>query len=62
MDRPIFDKLSFILTLFVFIGSFVLFGTQSADWSGSLFAAFIASGLFWISYVIVRWLVLALKK
>jgi len=62
MDHPLFDRPSIILTIAVLIVSFIVFGTQSADWTGSFFAALMAAGLFWISYIIIRWMVLALRK
>lgn len=62
MDHPLFDRTSIIFTIAVLIVSFIVFATQSADLMGSFFAALMAAGLFWISYIILRWMVLALRK
>lgn len=62
MDQPLFDRQSIILTIAVLIASFFLFGTLSGSWGESLFAASIAAGMFWMSYIVIRWFVLALRK
>jgi hypothetical protein len=62
MDHSLFDRLGTTLTTSVFIASILLFGTQTGEWGQSLFAALMAAGLFWISYVVIRWVVLALRK
>lgn len=62
MDRPLVDKMSFILTLAVLIFSFILFSSETGFVFGSILAALIAAGTFWVAYVLVRWLILALRK
>jgi hypothetical protein len=57
----VFDRLGLLIALTVFIFSVFLFTYQTGDLYGSLAAGLIASGLCWVTYVVLRWLTLAVK-
>ena len=58
----LFDYRGFIIAVSVFIAGFILFFRDTKEPMGSMSAAAILSGLTWVTYVIIRWMVLATKK
>ena len=63
MDSEKFiDKTSYIVTIISLILSFLLFYSDTLEGMKSLGAAVLFAGLVWISYIMVRWLILALRK
>lgn len=60
--NKIVDSTGFIVAGISGIFSLLLFYRNTDSFWGSLGAAIIAAGLIWLSYVIMRLLVLALKK
>lgn len=61
-DFPVFDTVGVIVALSTLIFSQFLFWSYTGEFVGSFAAAVIASFLVWISYVILKWLVLAFKR
>lgn len=55
------DRNSFYVALAVFVLSWALFYYQTHFLLNSLFAALIAAACVWATYVLLRWLYLALK-
>ncbi len=55
------DKTSFILALAALLFTWVFFYLETALFFKSFFAALIAAAFVWVSYVLLRWLVLAIK-
>lgn len=53
------DKYSFVFAAATFLFGALLFFSQTDDMIGSLAAAFLAAGLAWIAYVLMRWLILS---
>lgn len=62
MQPEIFDKYSLYFSAAVLVFSLLLFFYLSGVFLSSLGAAFLAALLGWITYAIMRWLFLALKK
>ncbi|MBS4168477.1 hypothetical protein [Parachlamydia sp. AcF125] len=60
--NPAIDQASYIFAGIMLIVSFYLFYNDTQLFWKSLFAALLAASLFWVSYVLVRWLFLALKR
>ncbi len=56
------DKQGLIFAALVLVFSFLLFLSDTNEFMGSLAAAVLAAGLAWASYVIIRWLIMALRK
>lgn len=56
------SKQSIIFASLVLIFSFLLFVSDTGKFLGSLAAAILAAGLAWVSYVIISWLVMAIRK
>ncbi|CCB86317.1 MULTISPECIES: hypothetical protein [Parachlamydia] len=61
-DSPLINQTSYIFAGIMLIFSFYLFYNDTQLFWKSLFAALLAAFLFWFSYVLVRWLFLALKR
>lgn len=63
MDRSQFiDKISYYIALVTLILSFILFFSDTLEFMKSFAAAIMVAALVWVSYVMIRWLVLALRK
>lgn len=60
--KEIVNQTSYIFAAIMLVFSFFLFYNDTHLLWKSFFAAILAAGLFWISYVLVRWLILALRK
>lgn len=56
------DKQGLIFAALVLVFSFLLFLSDTNELMGSLAAALMAAGLAWVSYVIIRWLIMAMRK
>lgn len=56
------DKNGFIFAALVLIFSFLLFLSDTNKLMGSFAAALLAAALAWLSYVVIRWLIMALRK
>lgn len=54
------DKGAWIVALLTFIFSWWWFAMDTSMWSKSLFASLLSSGLAFSTYVLVRWLILAI--
>ncbi len=57
-----FNYTGFIIAISVLLAGFILFFRDTGEPVGSLGAAALLSGLTWITYVIIRWMVIASKK
>jgi len=57
--NDIFDYRGFIIAISVFIAGFILFLRDTKEPMGSFSAAAILAALTWVTYVIIRWMVLA---
>lgn len=57
-----FNYPGFIIAVSVLLLGFILFVRDTGEWLGSFSAAAMLAGLVWISYVIIRWMVLAARK
>ncbi len=63
MNREhLLDRLGFILTGIFFIFSLILFFNYTKAFIGSCVAALLAAALFWVSYVLIRLVVLAFRN
>lgn len=63
MDKlKIVDKTSYIVAGIALVFGFVLFFSDTWEFMKSLSAAFLLGGLVWVSYIMVRWLILAIRK
>lgn len=60
--NDIFNYPGLVISIAVWIAGFIIFFRDTGEWIGSFSAAALLAGLFWVSYVIVRWLVMAFKK
>lgn len=56
------DPKSYFFSLVVLILSWLLFAWETGEVLGTLFAAILTAGLFWVGYMLVRWVVLTLKR
>lgn len=61
MTPKLIDTGSFIFAGISFIGSFLIVYSETQQLLGSIAAAVLTAALCWVSYVLVRWLILALK-
>lgn len=62
MQQKLVDLMSFIFAGVIFLITLIVFYSDSGAFLGSLIAAIISGALAWISYVLTRWLALALRK
>lgn len=60
--RDLFESKGVLVALVVWIVGFYLFVGDTGEWMSSFAAAGMLAGLVWVSYVIIRWLVLATRK
>lgn len=60
-DR-IFEPIGYAIALISFLFSWLFFYSSNAAFIGSFAAALMAAGLFWVSYIIIRIFVLAIRK
>jgi hypothetical protein len=60
-NKKIIEPIGFIVAAATALFSLLLFYSDTSSFWGSLFAALIASGLTWISYIILRWILLAVR-
>jgi len=58
-DFVFFDKWGGILTVVTLIICATIFFNDTGDLIASIFAAVMAAGLFWMTYIILKWLILA---
>lgn len=61
MQKKVIEPIGFIIAALTLLFSFFLFHHDSSDTSGSIFAALIAAGLAWSTYIILRWFYLAIR-
>lgn len=57
-----FDRLGMIIAGSTLIFSLILFFLQNGEFFGSLAAALLATGLVWITYIILAWVFYAAHK
>ncbi len=62
MQTIIIDKFSYLVGIFTFFIGLVLFYQDTGLFWGSFAAAVLTGMLCWVSYVLTRWLVLAIWK
>lgn len=55
------DKFSYVLAAASLLASFYIFFQQTGQLGGSIIAAVITAGLIWVTYLMLRWLLLANK-
>lgn len=55
------DKFSYVLGLATLLASFFIFYKQTGLVGGSIIAAVMTAGLVWVTYLMLRWLLLANK-
>ena len=53
------DKFSYVLAGATLLASFYIFFNQTGQMAGSIYAALITGGLVWVTYIMLRWLLLA---
>lgn len=58
----IIDKMSYIVSFTALILGFILFFYDTFEFAKSFGAAVLLAGLVWISYIMVRLLILAFRK
>lgn len=56
------DKMSYIVSIIALVFGFILFFSDTWEFMKSFAAAVLLAALVWISYIMIRWLVLALRK
>lgn len=56
------DKTSYIVSGISLVLSFILFFSDTFEFAKSLVAAILLAALVWVSYIMIRWLILALRK
>jgi hypothetical protein len=56
-----FDYPGLVIAAAVWISGFIIFVRDTGEWFGSMSAAAILAALVWISYVIMRWMMKAVK-
>jgi hypothetical protein len=56
------DRNSFIVAGAVFAATFLLFYQYTGEFAKCIGAALITAGLVWISYIVLRWMYLAIKS
>lgn len=61
-NKNLIDKTSFAVAGITFLFGLILFYHDTNKFFGSLTAAVLASALMWVAYVLIRWLILALRK
>lgn len=62
MENPkLVDLFSYAFAVLILILGFFLFYSQTNEFTGSLGAAVLAAALAWVSYILMRWLILSLK-
>lgn len=59
MEGRFVDKFSYMLAVAVLLASFYIFFHQTGQLAGSIWAALMTAGLVWVTYLMLRWLVLA---
>ena len=63
MDKQkLFEPTGYLVALTTLIFSWILFYSQNGVFLGSFFAALLAAGLFWITYVMLRLVWFTFKK
>lgn len=60
--RQAMERTSLIIAGVTLVFSFFLFFSQSDMFVGSLFAALMSAGLAWLTYVVIKMIVLAFTK
>jgi hypothetical protein len=58
----VIEPFGFILAAAVALFSLILFYSDNQEFLGSFYAALMASGLTWVTYIILRWVLLAFRK
>lgn len=58
----IIEPTGFIVAIATAIFSLILFYSQTQMFFGSVMAALIASALCWVTYIILRWVILAFRE
>jgi len=56
------DRLSYIIALITLIGTWLFFFIQTNEFLSSLTAGILTALLVWMSYVIMRWLILSFRE
>lgn len=62
MDSNIIDKMSYIVAGITAVLGFILFFSDTLEFMKSLAAAIMLGALVWASYIMIRWLILAIRK
>lgn len=63
MDQsPLVDRSSYIVAGVIFVITFLLFFKDTGEFAKCIGAALITAALTWISYIVIRWLVLAINS
>lgn len=58
----IIEPFGLVLAFAALVFSFFFFTSDNSEPMGSLVAAILTAGLVWVTYVLLRWLVLALRR
>lgn len=58
----IIEPIGFILAGITLVFSLFLFYSDTTQFMGSLMAALLAAALVWVTYIILRWVLLAIRK
>ncbi len=59
--NKIIEPIGFVVAFLSLVLSFFLFSSDTAQPMGSLAAALMTAGLVWITYIILRWVLLAMR-
>lgn len=60
--EKMFERTGLIIAASTLIFSFILFFLQNGEFLGSLAAALLAAGLIWVSYVVLAWMLFAIRN
>ena len=61
-QEKIFEPIGYAIAAISFVFSVLFFYRDNAAFMGSVAAALMAAGLIWVSYIIIRVFVLAIKR
>ena len=60
--EKVIEPIGFIVAITSFIFSFLIYFYYSFELLGSLFAAFLTAAIVWATYIVLRWVYLAIRE
>ena len=61
-DAKVFEWMGWVILLVSFIGCYLFFNSYADESYYSFMAAFLSAMMVWMSYIIIRMLVIAMRK